>query len=116
LQARSASDQKIRWKKPPRFSDICACAKRRGETVCNVNFRQSREVVEGTIVRHRLEHVLTPEIIERITARVVELAQADRGDDAVPVAQLEEELATQRTEQRRRIKLLARIDDAEVEG
>jgi hypothetical protein len=94
----------------------CAYAKTRGEQVCNVNIRQPRDVVEGSIVRQLLDHVLTPEIIERITARVVELAQADRGNDAVPVAQLEEELATLRTEQKRLIKLLARIDDAEIEA
>jgi site-specific DNA recombinase len=41
----------------------CAYAIKRGETVCTVSIRQPRDVVEGAIVRHLLDHVLTPEVV-----------------------------------------------------
>jgi site-specific DNA recombinase len=87
----------------------CAYAKKRGETVCTVSIRQPRDVVEGAIVRHLLDQVLTPELIEKITSRVVELAQQE--GDAVPAANVEEELARLRAEQKRLVRLLATLDD-----
>ncbi len=89
----------------------CAYAKKRGETVCNVSIRQPRDVVERAIVAYLLDNVLTPQILEQITARVVELAQQDCRRDAVPVERLEEELSKLRKEQKRYAAAVAEASD-----
>ncbi len=82
-----------------------------GRSVCTVTIRQPRDIVEGAIVRHLLDQVLTAEVIEQITARVAELAQQEQGQEAVPVAKLQQELDRLRQEQKRLVKHMAALDD-----
>jgi hypothetical protein len=90
----------------------CAWAKKRGATVCTIGIHQPRTVVETAVIKHLLDHVLTTQVMEKIVARVVELARTDSNDGPVSVEQLEGDLATLRAEQKRCARLLAKLEDA----
>lgn len=88
---------------------VCANHVKRG--TCDVTIRQPKSIVERAVLSHLLENVLTPEVMSDITARVVELAQQERGDDAVPVERLEKELEQVRKEQRKYAAAVAKAPD-----
>jgi len=91
---------------------VCAYRTKRGPTVCDVSVRQPRAIVESAVIGHLLDNVLSREVMEAITARVVELAQAERSKAAVPADDLDAELRRLRAEQKRCARLLATLDDA----
>jgi DNA invertase Pin-like site-specific DNA recombinase len=92
----------------------CTYHRKRGSEVCAVTNMQPRDVVEGAVIRQLLDEVLAPEVVQEITARVVELARAERDQpgEADTVATMESELEGLRAEQKRCARLLARLDDA----
>jgi site-specific DNA recombinase len=93
----------------------CSFHVKRGNEVCPVAIRQDRSEVEGALVNYLLEHVLTTELMEQITTRVVELSreESERTGERVPVEQLEAALGEERKGYRNLLRVLATLDSSD---
>lgn len=92
----------------------CSFHWKQGGAKCDVRTVEPKTAVEGAVYRHLLENVLSPAVMEQITARVVQLMQEERGERAVPVEQLERDLAKLEAQQRRYAALVAEAPDVDA--
>lgn len=83
----------------------------RGSAVCPITVHQPIEEVEDLLIDHIREHVLTPEMVDMVLGHVRAEIAAQLPQHKAEVAQLEAELKTVTTEQKRLAKAVAMSDD-----